>query len=339
MGFEQGKQNRASIQEAIKTVLDSDIVKENKPKLLPQRLFFAAAKRRAEKLLKEDILENYPKQADRLKGIADGASVDHSSILFIQMMEVLVGCTAMAFPSKMFSGGEPILAKNFDYLNFTEPYNLTCESKPKEGYKTLTCKFTPISGTFDGLNEHGLAVTYNLAFSTDKPQIHVPTSIMLQEMLENCTSTKEAVDFIKRAKRGGHDALITLIDPSEDIKTVELSSNHAAVRNLSGNCTVNTNHYQTQEMQAIAKQPYESSTSRLNRAKELLNSKSTIGEDEIRAILWDHGAQKAGSALTICMHGPLFSTQRSMIIYPKTKTIKILYGHPCENSYSELSLS
>jgi hypothetical protein len=64
MGFQQGKQYRQQIQQGIKTLLDSDIVKENKPKLLPQWLFFAIAKRRAEKLLKKDILENYPNQAN-----------------------------------------------------------------------------------------------------------------------------------------------------------------------------------------------------------------------------------------------------------------------------------
>ncbi len=339
MGFQQGKQHSRSIQEAIKTLIDSEIMKERKPKLLPQRLFLAAAKRRAEKLLNRDILEYHPKQADRLRGIADGANVDLPSILFIQMAEILVGCTAIALTSKMFSNEEPVLAKNFDYLNFAEPFNLTCESKPKEGYKTLTCKFTPLPGTFDGINEHGLAATYNLAFSTDKPEAHVPTSIMLQEMLETCKNTREAIDFILQAKRGGHDALVTLVDPTDDIATVELSSNKAAVRELTGNYVINTNHYQTKEMQEIAKPPYETSIVRLSRTEELVSSIGRLDEKAVATILSDHGAEKVPSNLTICMHGPIFSTLRSSILLPKRKTVKIIHGRSCGNQYEELTFS
>lgn len=340
MGFQQGKQYSRSIKKGIKALLDSDVIKENKPRFLPQQLFFTLARRKARKLLDKDILEHFPRQADRLRGIADGASVDFPSILFVQLTELLVGCTAIAVTSKMFSSVEPLLAKNFDYLPFTEAFNLICESKPKEGYKTIAFKHVPLSGTMDGLNEHGLAVTYNLAFSTDRPEVHVPTSIMLQEMLETCKSTREAVNFILQAKRGGHDALITLIDPADDIKTVEVSSRHAAVRDLAGNYVVNTNHYRTKEMQEITKTPYESSTVRLSRAEDMISRKKRLDEKAIETILSDHGTQEPPlPMLTICMHGPRFCTTRSEIFYPKTKTAKILYGHPCENKYEELAFS
>ena len=339
MGFQQGKQYGQSIREGIKTLLESEVIKENKPKLLPQQLFFAIAKRRAKKLLDKDILEHLPKQADRLRGVADGASLDFPSILFIQLTEFLVGCTSIAVTSKILSNAEPVLAKNFDYLTFTEPFNLTCESNPKEGYRTITCKFMPLSGTFDGINEHGLAETYNLAFSTDKPEVYVPTSLMLQEMLETCRSTQEAVNFILKAKRGGHDALITLVDPTDDIKTVEISSNHAVVRELTGKYVLNTNHYLSKEMREIARPPYENSMLRLSRAEELVSSKKRIDETAIRAILSDHGAQKTPSRNTICKHDPKASTVRSCIFYPKTKTVNILYGHPCQNQYEQFTFS
>ena len=81
MGFQQGKQYSQSIRKGIQALLDSDVIKENKPKFLPQGLFFLAAKQRAKKLIDKDILKYFPKQADRLRGIADGASIDLSSIL------------------------------------------------------------------------------------------------------------------------------------------------------------------------------------------------------------------------------------------------------------------
>lgn len=337
MGFQQGKQHRQSIQRVIKVLLESDVINENKPKFLPRRLFFALAKQRAKKLLKKDIIDAYPKQAERLRGIADGASMSLSSILFIQMTEILVGCTSIALSSKRFSTGEPIIAKNFDYLNITEPFNLICESNPNEGYKTLSCRFTPLIGTIDGMNEHGLSVTYNLASSTDTPDVYVPTSIMLQEMLETCRNTQEAVDFILNAKRGGHDALITIVDPTDNLKTLEISSKHAAIRELEEGYVVNTNHYRTKEMQKVSQASTESSITRFTRAKELIHNTRTQTEKSIIDILADHGKNNNASNLTICRHDRYASTIRSTLLYPKTRNAKVLFGHPCENSYTPLS--
>jgi predicted choloylglycine hydrolase len=122
------------------------------------------------------------------------------------------------------------------------------------------------------MNEHGLSVTYNLALSTDTPDVYVPTSIMLQEMLENCRDTHEAVDFVLNAKRGGHDALLTLVDPTDNIKTLEISSKHAAVCKLEDSYVVNTNHYLTKEMQKVSQTSTESSIERFNRAEELIQN-------------------------------------------------------------------
>ena len=48
----------------------------------------------------------------------------------------------------------------------------------------------------------------------------------------------------------GAGPLITLADPSGDIKTVEMSSHYAVVRETTNGQAINTNNYQTDEMQA-----------------------------------------------------------------------------------------
>jgi len=187
IGLQQGQSNREAIQRAIQEIFDKKEVKQSKPKLLPKPLFVMLAKRRADKLLRKDLFNLYPKQAERIRGIAEGATVDVSSLLFIQMLElVIAGCTSLGFLPKATSTSETILAKNFDYVNFAEPYSLVCETQPSKGYKTLCCRLVPLSGALDAMNEHGLAMTYNLARSTDEATCNVPTSVILQEMLETC---------------------------------------------------------------------------------------------------------------------------------------------------------
>jgi hypothetical protein len=84
---------------------------------------------------------------------------------------------------------------------------------------------------------------------------------------------------------------------------------------------------------------HESSEQRLKRAKELLKGKTKINNKRIATILRDHGDENKPSMLTICRHDIYASTLRSMIFYPNRKTIKILYGNPCQNEYEEITFS
>lgn len=335
-----------------------------KPRLLPNLLFISLAKRRATRFLKKDVFEYYPKQAERLRGIAEGAQIDLSAALLMQSMELLIGspkyrlqaCTTLGFKQQCTPGGETVVAKNFDYLNELEPYQLTCEVKPEQGYRTLACTMAPLPGVLDGMNDQGLAVTYNLTFTTDKPRYHTPLSMVLQEMLETCSNADEAARFITQAKRGGHDALLTLADSEGDIKSVEISANHATIRDAKEGYVINTNHFQTLDMQQYeiprgaiysGKSPkeslnvrvHESSELRLDRAQDLLEGKTMISEDEIFGILRDHGKNNHPSMNTICRHGEVGSSIRSMVFYPEKKAMKVLYGRSCQNEYTEFKFS
>ena len=363
IGVQQGQAVRGLIHKALEQIPDFEGVNLMKPRLLPTFLFLALAKRRATKLLRNDIFEFYPKQAQRLRGIAEGAGIDIPTVLFMQSMELLKptesdyrlqACTSLGFSPQRTTTAETIVAKNFDYGNEFALYHLTCQTKPPERYKTLGCTMAPLPGMLDGMNEHGLTVTYNLAYSTDKPKCFAPLSLALQEMLETCKNVDEAVKFITQAKQGGHDALLMLADAEGNIKTVEITSNHAATRETKDGQIINTNHYHTAEMQQyeiphnavyfdnvpkglLGIRVHESSEQRLKRARKLLKDKTSVDENKIATILRDHGSDNRPSMLTICRHDEYASTLRSVIFYPNRKRIKVLYGSPCQNEYDEFA--
>jgi predicted choloylglycine hydrolase len=365
VGVQQGRAGRQQIREALEKIPNYEFVELMKPRLLPTSLFITLAKRRAERLLKNDVFEYYPKQAQRLSGIAEGAEISLSTVFFLQGMELLIGkpsyrleaCSTLAFGPSRTTTGETIVGKNFDYLNVLEPYQLTCETKPKEGYATLGCKMAPLAGVLDGMNEYGLTVTYNLAFTLDEPKCYAPLSMALQEMLEICKNTDEAAKFIVKTKRGGHDAVLTLADAGGDIKTVEITSNHSTTSDTTGGQVINTNHYKSNEMQRheiprsavyfgkgvrkeyVGVRVHESSEQRLKRAQELLKGREKVDESKIAAILRDHGENNKPSFLTICRHDMDASTLRSVIFYPNRKSMKVLYGKPCQNQYDEFKFS
>jgi hypothetical protein len=88
MGFQQGKANRELLHQTIEQVSNFVEVKSMKPRLVPMSLFLLLARRRATKTLEHDIVHYYPKQTERLKGIAEGAGLDLSWAFFAQSMEL-----------------------------------------------------------------------------------------------------------------------------------------------------------------------------------------------------------------------------------------------------------
>ncbi len=346
VGLQQGKSIRGSIREGLKVFLASEFFKSSKPKLVPTSIYYSIAKRRANNMLRKDIFKYYPKQAQRMQGIADGAGVDLPTILFTQMFELLIGCTTVAFSPDRTSTSETIMGKNFDYLTFLAPYYFACETKLNDSYRTLGFKFASLPGIYDGMNEHGLAITYNIARSTDRPEFFVPAGIIMQEMLETCVNVKEGVKMIVQSKRGGHDGLITLTDPSGDIKTVELSSHHAVIRETTNGQAINTNNYQTAEMQrhevpldSGGLPGWQTSRARIERVTEIIKDKPVVDEDLICSVLRDHGWKGIPSVYTICKHGEPACTHRSMIFYPNKRKIKMLFGNPCQCEYQEIGFA
>jgi predicted choloylglycine hydrolase len=365
IGVQQGQAIRKLLHNALREMPNFESVKGIKPKLLPTPLFLALAKRRATKLLQGNIFQFYPKQAQRLRGIAEGAGIDIPTLLFMQSLELVLGqksessyrlqaCTCLGFGSQRTKTGEVIVAKNFDYPPEIAPFHLTCHLKPTEGYQTLSCTMAPLPSTLEGMNEHGLTVAYNYIYTTDKPKHYVPLSMALQEMLETCRNTDEAVTFITQSKRAG-SALLTLADAKGNIKTVEISPNYASVRDMTEGHVVNTNSYFTSEMQRheiphnavyFGKAPkalhgmrvHESSEQRLRRAQELLKGKAKVDENKIIKVLRDHGRDNKPSMFTICRHSEFGSTIRSVIFHPQKRTVKVLYGNPCQNEYTQFTL-
>jgi hypothetical protein len=212
----------------------------------------------------------------------------------------------------------------------------------------------PLPGMLDGMNEHGLTVTQNLAYAIEEPTCFAPNSLALQEMLETCRTTDEAVQFITHAHRAGNH-LLMIADVEDNIKAVELSHNRSAIRRPQTGQLINTNHYHTAAMQQhevphdavfTGNVPpefrgirvHESSEQRFQRAQELLND--IIVDDHVLAtVLSDHGQDNTPSNLTLCQHGNYLSTLRSGMFYPKQRQLKVLYGNPCQNTFSEFAFS
>jgi len=359
MGYQQGLQMGEAIQHLLANLHQVEAFQAEKPPLLPFKVFVTVAMRRAVGEMWSDLSENYPHQKKRMEGISKGADIDEAMLFLALAGELILAqinyrlgaCTAVGVGAEKSAMGEPMVIKNFDYPEYFQPYYVTRLCRPVEAASTLDVTVAPLAGSHDGINEHGLCISYNYGYGTDMPNVNVPITMLVQEALENCTNTREAIDFLAAGKRSG-GAILLVADASGDMVTVELSSNFSGIRDPRDGIIINTNHYKCREMTSydIPRNAYytnknvralrgirvhESSELRYSRAEQLLSDMETISMKDLLSVFCDHGESGRGDDNTICRHGAYFATTCSVIMLPFSKRLLVTYGHPCDSVFSD----
>ncbi|MBC7230321.1 MAG: hypothetical protein H5T74_08030 [Actinobacteria bacterium] len=359
LGYQQGLQMGEAIRHLVASLPEIEALQVDKPPLLPLKAYLNLAARRAVGEMLDDLAEHYPDQKNRLEGIARGADVDISHLFLALSTELamtrinyrLGACTAAGVGAERSALGEPMLIKNFDYPESFRPYYVTRLCSSPSVASTLSVTIASMAGCHDGMNEHGLCISYNYGHGTDLPKVNVPVSILVQEALERCSTTREAVSFLGEGKRCG-GAILLVADASGDMATVELSSNFSGVREPQDGLLINANHYLCRDMTSydIPRNAYytgknvramrgvrvhESSELRYERAEMLLGALETVSMRELLDVFCDHGESGRGDDNTICRHGPYFTTTCSIIMLPGSRRMLVTYGHPCESVFTD----
>ncbi len=318
------------------------------------------------RLMTRDFVRAYPEHLERMIGIAEGGAVPVHLLFVAPLVELTLNrgaytlpppaaCTAVAVTRGRSATGEALIAKNFDYPPASNAMHLTRLSRPRAGRRAGSLEVTkaPLPGCHDGVNEHGLAVTYNYGHFRGRSRARISITVLVQELLETCRSVGEALAMLRDRPRAG-GALLMLADAGGDIASVELAPDFFSVRR--GDALVHANHALTDEMMARdiprearipgwvwpaelrGRRVQESSERRLERASMLLDSMGAASDRDLAAVLADHGAAGDGDDNTVCRHGPYYSTTCSMVLLPKQRSMRLLVGQPCAGSFTDLSL-
>ncbi len=369
MGFQQGEYFTLDIKKTFSRLIKSDSLKTIKPKLLPNFIFSNLLKLVVLKKWQKTIKILLPEYSERIKGLSYGSNTSLKELYFIQAIEVMAdeikyyvkenkqisfGCSSICVLPKILRNSTTIVAKNFDYLTEFATDHIVRISQPKDGYKSIEVTYKQIVGSHDGMNEKGLVVLYNYGLSTQKTQMRIPITLLVQKILQRCANIDEAMTFIK-AFRYPNGAIITLVDETNRAVCVELSPENMSFRKPEDGILVATNFYITEEMKKydipsnayFAKnypeglkdvRVHKSNEDRYYRILELIKKFSHIGIQEVEEMLKDHSNRSVGDDNTICRHGELISTQVGMIFLPKEKKLKVFFNNPCKNIPYEFML-
>lgn len=374
MGRAQGAACRGDLAQLEKVLLEVAGVAQD-GRLAPLRHLgrpvAGAAGRIGQRLLGGDLTRLHPHHVERLRGIAEGADLPLHRMFVGPLVELVLNrasyrraapgaCTAVALSGARTRTGEALIAKNFDYPPASGALHLTRLSRPEGAGRAASLEVTkaPLSGSHDGVNEHGLAVTYNYGHFRGKAGARVSISVLVQEVLESCRTVDQAIARLRAHARSG-GALIMLADADGTIASVELGPDTMAVRR--GDLLVHANHASTAELAARdvpkdavfprwmmpaalrGKRVQQSSEERHRRAEELARALAPgeAGEEGLTALLADHGPGDAagpGDDDTICRHGPYYATTCAVVLRPRSRSMRLRVGWPCEGDFSDLSL-
>ena len=376
MGQHQGRQCRAQLEQLDKAILELMAVPLDSGlgKLAHRagKYVVPAFGRLARRLMLRDLKAHYPRQYDRMAGIAKASGIPMSWLFVGPGVEVALNrvsyvrpgaCTAFAVTGSRSRHGEPVIVKNFDYPDAARDTYLVRISRPaRRGLaQSIDVGAAPLPGSHEGVNEHGLAVAYNYGYfkslGKGRGDARVPITNLVQVLLEECTTVDEAIANVARRPRAGA-AILMIADAHGDLASVELGPDTFEVRR--GDCLVHANHGVTPKMAELdvphdavlsrwnpkpirGHRVHQSSEARHARAEHLLDEAGgAVSERDLIAIASDHSSPtsetEAGNDDSICRHGPYYCTTCSVVLFPQRRTMKVMFAAPCEADYTLVSL-
>ncbi len=330
------------------SIYKSKVVRKSLPKLTPVAILREYAKMLARKIRKK-VRNHYPYIDEIIEGIAEGAGVKPILIYELNAFETISGglrvkdlfapfiqCTGVVTPR--------FVAKNYDFPDELENYQYIRIWRINGHNATFSLTHHFIPGTHAGINDKGIALVYTYVESSDAIVDNIPTSIILEALLQEVKSLDEAIEFIKEAPRAtGANILI-----SDGKRAVIIEESPTKINIREGEVLVASNHYVSEEMQDVnlpEDKTYPardfrvriivSSRMRYDRMLQLVEDGVTL--EKLMEAFKDHYPEPGENS--ICRHGPYWHTLSSIIFDLKEKVLYATKGNPCSNPYRKYEIT
>ncbi len=369
MGLAQGQGLCRKITGQWQSLRELEAFRLEQPWWLPYPLFRKLAERKTAKALVPALERSDADILARMKGISQGSGVPLESLCLMNAMEAYLcsvqgrttpaspgACSAVAVRRARARGGEPMIARNFDYIPLVQPFFALRESRPQRGWRSLDFLVAPQAGTIDGVNEKGLCITLNYAFMRDAGQPAPLVTMLIADALANCASVAEATERIAHRPRWGAGMLM-LADASGDLASLELSNTRTGLRRPpSGQdwlaftnvcccpetCAVQvaeTDMFSDRVPKPLRGRPVlQWHADRAKRIEELVWKHGTLGPEELAAIMADHGSSGSPSGSSPCVHTNYWRTTACLQWFPARRSVRVSFTTACTADYVELGL-
>jgi len=285
--------------------------------------------------------ERYPQYVEELMGIAEGADVGFEDLVVINAMEAvtmdalhLTRCTSMAVNDERTADGHVLLAHNEDWVPEDEDDVFIVLANPKVGPPFLAMTYGGLLPNI-GFNAYGIAQMCDSVYPNDS-RIGTPRTVVSRAVLASKTPDEAIRHMLSAQRAAGYNHL--LVHESGELYSVEVSARRFGILYGDDGYIVHTNHYLSENMQQVEREPEDLVASRVRyyRALRLIKRDEQHSIKTLQAIQRDH----VNFSNSICNHSidasnPLDreKTVNAMVIDLTAREMHIAWGNPCENPY------
>jgi predicted choloylglycine hydrolase len=278
---------------------------------------------------REAVRVHAPDLLDELQGILDGGRFEFETLGVLELsLSALAGCTLFAIAGEHTAEGVPVLARSYDFYDWSVPGLTGTWTSPDDRLSSLG--FTDIGlGRYGGANEAGLAIA-TTAVNPEGASPGVINYLATRWVLDNCRTVAEAVAFLKGTpKVWGVNCL--MIDGESDIAIVESHPERTHVSHPEGGFAVVTNHFISAEMGDFQRQVHPDSVTRLEAMERWFEDRDgPITLDDIKEVQRDH---ESGMCVHYADDRISFCTCWAWVAQATARRIHVCQGSPCENEY------
>jgi len=286
--------------------------------------------------------ERYPQYVDELMGIAEGADVIFEDLVVINAMEAvtmdalhLTRCTSMAVNDERTADGHVLLAHNEDWVPEDEDDVFIILANPKHDPPFLAMTYGGLLPNI-GFNAYGIAQLCDSVYPNDS-RIGTPRTVVSRAVLASKTPDEAIRHMLSAQRAAGYNHM--LVHESGELYSVEVSARRFGILYGDDGYIVHTNHYLSENMQQVEREPEDLVASRIRYFRALRMVKREEEQHTIKtlqSIQRDH----VNFSNSICNHSidasnPLDreKTVNAMVIDLTAREMHIAWGNPCENPY------
>ncbi|MFB0522420.1 MAG: C45 family autoproteolytic acyltransferase/hydrolase, partial [Candidatus Bathyarchaeia archaeon] len=197
--------------------------------------------------LQDFFEEHCPGLNEEMRGFADGMGVEISEVPFYgAAYHVPRNCSQVAVLSSATDDKHVYVGRSYEWT-YTEEDLRLCTTRVKGKSRHIGFSIF-LFGRADGLNEHGVSVTFTGGgiFGVPLKQQGFQNHLVIRSILDNCESVDDAIEFVKKTPISGFFNLL-IADRSSNAALVEFADGIRDIKQLDGDskdkCLFSTNHY------------------------------------------------------------------------------------------------
>ena len=286
--------------------------------------------------------EHCPGLLEEVQGLADGLGVEIEKIPFYRATyHVPKKCSQIAVLSSATRDERVYVGRSYEWIHTDEDLRL-CTTRVKKKAKHIGFS-GPLFGRLDGMNEHGLSVTFTGGGIFGVPLDHEGffNWLVIRSILDNCKSVDDATKMIKKIPVSGFFSFL-IVDKNSNAALIEYADGAYDIKRVNNDSPdkylISTNHYTLPATTKFNEHNcgiIENSQKRYQLlASTLKNATPEINKETIRTIL----SKKFPEGVCDHYYSDSFGTLWSMIFDLTSAKAEICFGAPTHNEWREFTL-